>query len=570
MEAVDTNAQWLLVAWHAAKEGALQFGPSQAPLLEELLAAKLTANGLVDESSLSSEARLLGITAGGAMIYGNQQRRREEDAKRSDHLKLSDVQAELFAHFASLFKALTGVESPGVADDDEIRVRMLQRVQHETESFRTSVNGAIEALEDFYKNYATIIFSNAKKFGGMRLVLGGQRVFGPSALRGIRLTALYADTQLIPDPIYPFLTSDLHLNARHYQLAQTLFHILQLRPLVDAKLEVPPIFVFPSFEQQLDERDAHTRIGQERLAIRLLGPLCNGEVASFEDLRGYIHSQEDAFLGNLMQSGLFIPPGGDPKERLTPSEAAARYLSSQRGVRAEQVLQRMQGLPLSSLLVQGTLERLVPYYHLLDNAGELGAHPLLTQPVQWHYFETIARSNADALRARSVITEQASQTLRSIQDDSLAWLASIPVSTLATLIADNEHQWLRKELDQFTNKLTDLGDTNTSEMVRELNFGLASLVQKQQKGMRDLERRYAPKYASLLAAGAAGIGAAATAAFLPSLSPLLGLGIPNVMAATTAGGMLVGYGKTKLDARFDKQCSEQSMLGVLASVRPRQ
>lgn len=69
---------------------------------------------------------------------------------------------------------------------------------------------------------------------------GGQRTFGPSALNAVRITGLYADTQLIPDPIYPFVGSNLSLNAVHLQLAIQLFYVLRLRPLVEAELPVPP------------------------------------------------------------------------------------------------------------------------------------------------------------------------------------------------------------------------------------------------------------------------------------------------------------------------------------------
>src|SRR3546814_7545450 len=123
------------------------------------------------------------------------------------------------------------------------------------------------------------MFQYAKKLGGMRLVTGGQRTFGPSALNAVRITGLYADTQLIPDPIYPFLSGDLHLNASPLQLAINLFHILQLRPLMNLELPVHPVFVFPSFEEALEEHDGYNMHGIEQLSLRMIGPLCDGTIA---------------------------------------------------------------------------------------------------------------------------------------------------------------------------------------------------------------------------------------------------------------------------------------------------
>jgi hypothetical protein len=189
---------------------------------------------------------------------------------------INEVQVELFALFSSLFSALTGRSVDLINDVDEIKQRMMWRVKYQPDVFAGSVNQVTEELGEFYNCHSINTYQHAKTFGGMRLVTGGQRQFGPSALTAVRITGLYADTQLIPDPIYPFISSDLNLNAAHLQLAIQLFHVLQLRPLVDAQLPVPAVFVFPSFEEVLERNDAHTKLGLEELAIRLISPLCRG------------------------------------------------------------------------------------------------------------------------------------------------------------------------------------------------------------------------------------------------------------------------------------------------------
>ncbi|MFC8311973.1 hypothetical protein ACFUJV_35970, partial [Streptomyces olivaceus] len=95
-------------------------------------------------------------------------------------------------------------------------------------------------LEQFYRENSASMFRAGKSLGGIKVVSGGQRRYGPSALSATRIAGLYCDTQLIPDPVWPFFAENLHLNALHLQLAIALFCILQLRPLVDARLSVPP------------------------------------------------------------------------------------------------------------------------------------------------------------------------------------------------------------------------------------------------------------------------------------------------------------------------------------------
>src|SRR3546814_15050797 len=107
-------------------------------------------------------------------------------------------------------------------------------------------------------------------------------------------------------------------------------------------------------------------------------------------------------------------------------------------------------------------------------------------------------------------------------------------------------------------------------MVREINHGLASLVQRQQRAMADIERKYAPKKMAAYFGAGSGLAMAATVLFLPALSPLLGIAVPAAAATAAIGGGLLGYGKEKIGEKSEKQHAERSLLGVLATARPRQ
>ncbi|WP_054076141.1 hypothetical protein [Comamonas testosteroni] len=562
-EEFDTDqAQRLLTAWRTLKAGNMKVAPHLEKQATEFMAAPLLMSGLVDTSGLSDGAISFGRMAGMGVRFLESR----SEKPTPSLLPVREAQLELFQLFAQLFGALTGREARLVAGEEEIRERMMWRIAHEDSEMAPRVNAAAERLEAFYAANAHVAFEHAKTLGGMRLVTGGQRAFGPSALNAVRITGLYADTQLIPDPIHPFFTSDLHLNARHLQLANALFHILQLRPLVDARFPVPPVFVFPSFEQPLQDNDAHTMHGVEQLALRLLVPLFDGSVASLDDLFDYARKREDAFVQAVLTNRLFVPPGGDPNRALQPSEAVREYIAQLEGIRSDEALGMLKKLPVGVVILNGVLERLTPQYHLIENASELGAQPLLSQAVHWHYFEKCATANASDLRRRDVLSEQAFQTLRAVQDDSLSWLANIPVEGLCELIANNEHRWLREELNKYTSQLAGSGDVETSEMVREVSHGLASLVQRQQKAMNDIEKKYQPKKWAAYLGGGAGL-AVAGAAMLPVLSPFLGVTIPIAGALAAIGGGALGFSKEKIGEQAEKRQAQRSMIGMLATAR---
>jgi len=563
---IDANtAERLLATWRALRDGKLKVAPQFRELAEEFMTAPLTMVGLVDTSRLSERALSFGRTSGMALSFMGQ---REPEPPPPSSLPMTEAQAELFRLFAQLFAALTGRAVELVANEQEIKDRMLWRLDHEPDAMAEAANTASDELAAFYSANAVKLFQHAKTLGGLRLVTGGQRTFGPSALNAVRITGLYADTQLLPDPVHPFLSADLHLNAKHLQLAHALFYVLQLRPLVDAGLPVPPVFVFPSFEEGLEEHDAHTKHGMEQLAVRMVAHLCDGTVTSVGELFEYASKHGDLLAPALLASGLFIPPGAQPDQRLGVPDAVQAYIAALEGVRSEEMVARMKTLPTGVLLLNGVLERVRPHYHLLENATELGAQPLLSQRAHWHYFEKCAQANAEDLRRKSVLSEQAFQTLRAVQDDSLSWLATIPVQTLTELIANNEHRWLREELNKYTAQLAGGTAIDTNDMVREVSFGLASLVQRQQKAMGDIERKYAPKKMAAYLSGGSGLAVAAAASLLPSLSPLLGVAIPVAAAAAAVGGGVLGFGKEEIGEQVEKRQAERSMLGVLATVRP--
>lgn len=556
------HAQRLLTAWKALKSGNMKAAAHLERQAAEFMAAPLLISGLVDTTGLSDDAVLFGRMAGmGVSIFDS-----HSEKTSAEPMPVRDAQVELFRLFAQLFSALTGREVGLIADEAEIGKRMMWRMFRDDAEMAPRVNAAAEELEAFYAVNARGAFAHAKTLGGMRLVTGGQRTFGPSALSGVRITGLYADTQLIPDPVHPFFTSDLNLNAKHLQLAHALFYILQLRPLVEPAFPVPPVFVFPSFEQPLQEHDARTMHGIEELALRLVGPLCDGNVASMGDLFDYARKHEDAFVQAVLENRLFVPPGGDPNRVLQPGNAVQEYIAQLEGVRSNEALDLLKKQPAGVVILNGVLERLTPQYHLLENANELGAQPLLSQATHWHYFEKCATATAADLRRREVLSEQAFQTLRAVQDDSLSWLANIPVDGLRELIANNEHRWLREELNKYTSQLAGAGEIDTSEMVREVSHGLASLAQRQQKAMNDIEKKYEPKKWAAYLGGGAGL-AVAGAAMLPILSPFLGVGIPAAAAAAAIGGGALGFGKEKIGELIEKRQAQRSMIGMLATAR---
>lgn len=223
----------------------------------------------------------------------------------------------------------------------------------------------------------------------------------------------------------------------------------------------------------------------------------------------------------------------------------------------------MKELPLGLLVLNGICERLRPQFHLRENSFELNAQPLLTQAVHWYYFDKCATATAESLVRKAVISEQSFACLRALHDDSLAWLANIPVEGLAELHRNLEHQVFREDLRKCIAQLTSAGPIELNDAIREVRTGLEYLVARQQKALRDIEDKYAPKRWGIYAGGAAGLVTAASAVFLPSLAPHIGAALPGAVAA----GALIGVAKELTGQSIETKRASKSLVGMLTIAR---
>lgn len=126
-------------------------------------------------------------------------------------------------------------------------------------------------------------------------------------------------------------------------------------------------------------------------------PACDRTISSIDELVQYAKASERTFLDGVTGERLFVPAGVAPEDVGSAEEAASIYLSGLKGYRDQRMLEAMASLPLGVLVLNGILERLRPQFHLLENAEELDAQPLLSQPVHWYYFERCSQAETRAL-----------------------------------------------------------------------------------------------------------------------------------------------------------------------------
>lgn len=462
---------------------------------------------------------------------------------------------EFFAHLEEFFLRATGKSAAKFATvetfRDVIRASATEIAPRGEAAFRW-LDTEVRA---FVARRGGDAFKDAKQLGGMSLVLGGSSRFLRSQLNSVSTAVLYSDTVLIPDPVMPWLEKDrTEEKLRHVLLLQAVHALLQLKPLVDANLPYPPVVVFPSWEKLLEEYDAQTQEGISQLLTDVLSNSLGEALVGFEEVVDFADRHSDRFCEAVDRNRLFIGPGGPVNEPL--GKALARYEGEMATLRSGDWLDAYDRLPIHRRVLSGVLERVTPIYHLLENAQEFGGHPLMCLEQHAHYFRLVSNTSSARLERLKVLDPRTIALVDALSSRRLQWLGGIPADTLAKLRLDNENVAFRERLAASVGRLHESVLEDVDRVTAEVCHDLEGAIAEHEKELRSIQEKYNRVHGqtAVLAVAAAG------AALMPALAPLLGGAAPFALAAK--------YGQDKVAELAEKHALTQSLVGVLAMAKP--
>jgi hypothetical protein len=468
--------------------------------------------------------------------------------------KKKSRQQEFFAILEEFFERSTGRKAENFATFDSFATSVRRSAGVLKENAPDAFRFIGDALPKFYDSYKPQALEEARNAAGIKFVLGGSSRFNGGHFDAVRKTLLYVDTVLIPDPMLPWMeTARDEERFRHVLFLETAFSLLHLKPLIDADLPYPAVIVFPSYEKSLENQDPRT---QEFLNRFLVDVFSSKLGATFDDpveVGDFATEKPEEFLRVVEARGMFVAPFCHPDQPLI--EQVAAYRNTIAEWRSEEEQERTALLSDSQLVLQGLLERLVPQYHLLENAEELSSNPMLSMESHWHYYSMCAQASEERLKNLGLLDPVTMTSVRAINQPDLNWLGNVPIEDLARLRTDNVNAQFRKELQTLTSSLHESVVGDLDRVAREISKGIAALLADHNKHLREEAEEFQRKY-KLQAIGAC-LTVAAT--FMPVLAPLV--------ASATAAAIGLTYAGTKLDEHAKKRQQSKSLLGVLATSR---
>ena len=462
-------------------------------------------------------------------------------------------QRELFSLLDEFFQRATGKTPRKFASLDRFS-ETVPSLAARAPQVESAWEWAIPQLRDLYVRNWGSPFAAAAKQGGIKVVLGGSSRFGKTQLNAARRLALYADTVLIPDPIFAWLETERpEERFRHVQVLEAMFFLLRLKPFVDSTFGYSPILVFPSLDRLLSKHDPATQASESRFIAGTLSPLLERSFSSIEEVANYATDNGQEFLETVSRKKLFIGPGGPIDEPL--DLAVERYRQEIRAWRSPEHIRQLEGLSESEFVFNAIFERLEPQFHLIENANELRAQPLLSIEQQAYYFRLCASAAEDLLEAQDAITPSTRALIEALSRKEFEWLSHAGIDALVEMRQNNENERFREQLSKSISPLSEASLADLDRVASEVSRSIGSLLNEYRKGAREIEDKYKLKYRGLAAGGWLTVGAM----LIPHLAPL----IATVPAITLVGA----YYHTKTEELRERRTLASSLVGIFAQAK---
>ncbi len=466
--------------------------------------------------------------------------------------RLRTYQEELFDAFDEFFRAVSGATPDSFRGFSDLSVSTWS-------TFAARFNKAALKLESrlvpLYNEQRHRQFNDAAALGGVKMVLGGGSRFYGTQREAVLRTALYADTILVPDPVYAWLEIKRQdVRSVAFEVFKTVHSLLLLRPLVNTSSETMPIVLFPSFEKALEHNDSTTQQAMNELVTAYLNAGLNGSFASMAEVLDAAKKSGEHFIEAVSAAHLYIPRGHDTAPD-DVRDSIREYRDDVLAHRVGQERELVEGLNDAEVLALAIFESVAPQFHLFENSTTLAAQPLMCFPNHWHYFQTLSAGVHSELSKSGLISGKTIALVQALQRERFGWLSGVTVDQLASLRETSEFRDFRSTLDTCASALGEVQITDIDRVGTEVASALGALLDKHDEKARGLVEQFKTKHSKT----AVMAGAAAAVTLLPALA--------SVISGVGAFGVLTRYIFDKIDERKEKTALTRSMIGVLASAR---
>ncbi|MGR6831332.1 hypothetical protein [Aliivibrio wodanis] len=408
-----------------------------------------------------------------------------------------------------------------------------------------------QSLRHLYSTHGPDAFKFAQELNACKLVLGGSSRFYGTQLNATRRALLFADTVLIPDPVLSYLERERTEEKFVYiDIIQAVFFVLQLKVLNSNSFDMLPFFIFPSWEKSLEENDVHTQEQTMQLITDVFSHYVDSGIHSSNDIYDFAMKNENVFLAQIEKNQLFVAPGRKAGDSVCV--AMEHYKSEMLRVRSQEWCDEYLNLPEVAIVINAVCERILPQFHLLENADELKSNPLLCIDSQAHYYQLVSSMKNSFISDFAKFDAQTTGIVSALNNTRLDFLSNIPYEQMIQIRTSNENVEFRKNLRELVNTLPTTKIDDLAHVSSEVCAYVEASVSKHKKEIETIKAKYKTKHTQTAIIGTASLAVA----IYPVLAPFItGLGL------MATGGK---YINDKLEERNELKQASHSLMGVIS------
>jgi len=411
---------------------------NSADTIEELSRIRFAEDGKIDEQSVGSSVRALGLAVAAA-----------ESQKAKMRISILEVNSQYFGILEPLFrKSFTEMKRHGlnpqiVAEDMASRDNLVR-------AFTADLESLAQGLKEFWDYYGPVVQVHLQELRSLKVVFGGD-VF-PSYTANIACSVgLYADTVVLPDPVHRLITfAGVMAPKELFRLtAKHALNVLSYKDLALAEVDVPIVVIAPDFLADSNYRST-LQIAAEEDTLEHYSRMFGTEFSSREQFGEFLRplSKYEALVSRITDTSRML---FDTEWSGTLLEQFKRYAEEFPGQFGSVADPRL-------VLEQMLLGRMMQTNDAVFRGYRYGGTPLIDAPTSWRYLQWKYEYQGKPFENGSAQRDLLIAKTMSLEGSQHNMLAGVPSDALVQLRRNGASADLREIIRDGINEIDTASD----------------------------------------------------------------------------------------------------------------
>lgn len=533
----------LLILKEFIKEGKLKVFDS-LEVSKSLERVQFGADGMVDPSTVDGRVRAL---ANAVTFFKHQ-----EELKK---IPLLDIQREYFeileTFFGTPFAEMKKhkLTPHQIAKSVASKASIVKALSNDAPNFK-------KGMIDFWDSCGPVVEAHIHSMNGLKTIYGGD--FFPSYQKNMLSTSgLYADTTILPDPLFRALSMVEFIKPYRavYYLTKHALSALAIKDLVLANVNPPIAIIAPDYFGLDNNVTGFIKaVGESDVQMH---------IEKIFGVKFQNYTELNQFLKNIVSVNDLISLAKIPDRLFFDTDwkelSVEERLKKHRELTFDEIsVPALSPISIGEEIQATSVGRMMQINDTIFKAKRFGGVPLIEAPTSWQYF--IWKYEYDQQRSQEFNKDLKNLLIvNSLESKQLAWLGNVPYEALIKLRKEGALSEMRSIFGRGISEITTANEKSYNEVVKDVISNIDGAFKEHKSKIEELSNGKKKFFGFDVAPWVVNGGIAVAATLIGNIPlGLMAAGI-NIFG-TSSGRDLWKRGKEILTSQ---QVLEKSPVGIL-------